>query len=161
MWMPVALVALATVAILRLFRAAWDRTRLLVILAMAAGWLLLAVPGVDWLVRAGGRPVVELVRQAGYVLSPFALLAGAGWGLARLARRCWAAWPELGTAWRGAGVVGCLAVGLLIAVLVRSTPGVAEATQVAERATVAGARAGWTAAWEVVVNLAGGGDDAA
>jgi hypothetical protein len=75
------LLPLTALAIWRLFGAGWDRTRLLVILAVVAGWLLLAVPGVDWLVRAGGKPVVELVRQVGYVLSPFALLAGAGWGL--------------------------------------------------------------------------------
>jgi hypothetical protein len=140
--------ALLLVWLCRLFRSEWDRTRLLVLVTVVAGLLLLNLPALRVLVDAGGRPVVEVTRQTGYVLGPFVLLAGAMWGLWRLARWVWAHWPERSAAGRSLGLLGSVAVGLVAAVLLRSVPLVAEVTQVAELATTAGVRAGWDAAVE-------------
>jgi hypothetical protein len=140
--------ALLLVWLCRLFRSEWDRTRLLVLVTVVAGLLLLNLPALRVLVDAGGRPVVEVTRQTGYVLGPFVLLAGAMWGLWRLARRVWTHWPERSAAGRGLGLLGSVAVGLVAAVLLRSVPLVAEVTQVAELATTAGVRASWDAVVE-------------
>jgi len=140
--------ALLLVCLCRLFRSDWDRTRLLVLVALVAGLLLLNLPALRLLVDVGGRPVVEVTRQTGYVLGPFLLLAGAMWALWRLARRVWARWPERSPAGRSLGLLGSLAVGLVAAVLLRSVPFVAEVTQVAEHATTAGVQAGLDAAVE-------------
>jgi hypothetical protein len=155
------LLILAAVAICRLLRSEWDRSLSLVAVAVGAGWLLLALPGVDALIRSGGQPIVEGTRQVAFAAGPFLLLAGACWGLVRLARRCWASWPDLEPAWRGAGVVGCVAAGLVVAVLVHAVPGVAEAARVAEQAAGAGLRAGREALWVAVLEVLGGGNSGA
>jgi hypothetical protein len=68
--------------------------------------------------------------------------------LGRLVRYLWRNWPEHDAAGRGGAVLSSIGVGLLMAVLLRSSPLVSEVTQVAEYATTAGVRAAWDAAWD-------------
>jgi hypothetical protein len=156
MLMTAVLVLFGVVWLFRLYRSEQDRTWLLIAVAVGVGLLLVnKLPAAS----VGGAPVIELARQAGYVLGPFVLLAGVVWGLWRLARSVWARWPERRTTGRALGVLGSVAVGLVAAELLRSVPVVAEVTQVAEHATTVGVRAGWHAAVERLGVVLGVGHD--
>jgi len=125
----------------RLFQADQDRCRLLAGVAVAVGVVLLNLGGLSRLVGAVGVPVVEFAHLAGWYLGPFALLGAAGYGSYRLARRWWNAYPDRGLGARTATVLGSLAVGVAVGVLVRAAPLLSEAAGIAQDATAAGVRA--------------------
>jgi hypothetical protein len=158
MWASFGLLVALLVALCRLFRSERERVRLLVLVTVAAGLVLLNVPVVHRLIGAVGGPLVELARKAGFVLGPFLLLAGVGWGLWRLIRSVWRRWPQCGPVARASAALCSVFVGLATAVLLRSTPLVSQVAQVAEFATVEGFRAAWDAAWDKAGALLGGGD---
>jgi hypothetical protein len=158
MWVTAGLLLVLVVVLCRLFRAERERVRLLLVVAVAAGLVLLNVPVVHRLIGAVGGPLVEFSRQAGYRLGPFLLLAGVGWGVWRLVRVVWRRWPACSPVARGSAVLGSVAAGLAAAVLLRSTPLVSHVAQVAEYATAEGVRAAWHAAWDKAGALLGGGD---
>jgi len=158
MWVTVGLLVALLVLLCRLFRAEREQVGLLVAVATAAGLVLLNVSVVHRLTGMMGGPLVELARQTGYTLGPFLLLTGTGWGLWRLVRLAWRRWPEGGPVARGTTVLGSVVMGLVVAVLLRSTPLVSQVAQVAEYATVEGVRAAWNAAWDKAGALLGGDD---
>ncbi len=125
----------------RLYHADQDRCRLLAGVAVAAGVVLLNLGGPSRLVGAVGVPVVEFAHLAGWYLGPFALLGAAGYGTYRLVRHWWNAYPNRGLGARTATVLGSLAVGVAVGVLVRAAPLVSQAAGIAEDATAAGVRA--------------------
>ena len=141
---PVVSLALAaggTVWACRLFHGDQDRCRLLAGVAVTVGVALLNLGGLSRLVGVVGVPVVEVAHLAGWYLGPFALLGAAGYGTYRLVRRWWNAYPVRGLGARTVTVLGSLAVGVAVGVLVRAAPLVSEAAGIARDATAAGVRA--------------------
>jgi hypothetical protein len=136
-----ALAAGGTAWACRLFHADQDRCRLLAGVAVAVGMALLNLGGLSRLVGTVGVPVVEFAHLAGWYLGPFALLAAAGYGSYRLVRSWWNAYPDRGLEARTATVLGSLAVGVAVGVLVRAVPLVSAAAGIAQDATAAGVRA--------------------
>jgi hypothetical protein len=142
--MPGASLALAAGGVAsacRLFHAEQDRCRLLTVVAVAEGVVLLGFAGSARLVGTVGVPLVEIAHAAGWYAGPFALLGLAGHGAYRLVRRWWHTYPARGPWARTAMVLGSLAVGVAVGVLVRAAPLVSTAAGIAEDATAAGVRA--------------------
>jgi hypothetical protein len=122
----------------RLFHADQDRCRLLAGVVVVAGVALLNLRGPSRLVGAVGVPLMEAAHRAGWYAGPFALLGVAGYGAYRLVRRWWHAYPSRGPWGRAATVVGGLALGVAVGVLVRAAPLVSTAAGVAQDAAAAG-----------------------
>jgi glucose-6-phosphate-specific signal transduction histidine kinase len=150
MWAAVATLVLG-VALCLLYKSDRERHGLMVLAAVAFGLALLSLPelAVYALVLAGW--LIKYWRMAAEGLAPIVLLVALAVLLWRLARRWWRQYPTHGPTGRGLVLLLTAALGVMVAALLRATPFLPDAANIAGE----GARAGLDAGVEKAIDEAG------
>lgn len=133
-----------------LYKSERTRSWSLPLLAVALGFGALALPGVGLVAEVLAGHLVQTARRAAEQGTPFAVLAGVFALLWWASHRGWRNYLACSPGRRGMVLLSTVALGVVVAALLRIAPYVPDAVRVAGE----GARAGWAATVQAALDAA-------